>query len=158
MKKPTPPLCALLLASGLALLPPVAAQAHDNAYLDRLTTPHNGQLRMSGAYHLELVVTPTALQLYVTDHAGTPSAVANAQAAALVLNGRHRLNLSLTPATDNRLEAAATLDPTQPTQAAVTLRLPGQAPLQARFDTRTRAPESPPPATTPSPEEHSGHH
>ncbi|MES2091726.1 MAG: hypothetical protein V4532_17380, partial [Pseudomonadota bacterium] len=42
------------LALGLALAP--MAQAHDDAYLDTLTAPHGGQLRMAGSSHYELVV------------------------------------------------------------------------------------------------------
>jgi len=63
---------AFVLATGA-----MSVHAHDDAYLDTQQAPHGGQLRMAGAYHLELVVdksTPQAADkpvvVYVTDHAG----------------------------------------------------------------------------------------
>ena len=59
--------------------------AHDDAYLDTLTAPHGGQIRMAGALHLELVVHKDGaegkerpIEIYVTDHAGTKQATAGA--------------------------------------------------------------------------------
>lgn len=45
---------ALSFATAVLLATP--AFAHDDATLDAMAAPHGGQLRMSGAYHLELVL------------------------------------------------------------------------------------------------------
>ncbi len=44
----------LTLAAALAAATP--ALAHDDATLDAMQAPHGGQLRMAGAYHIELVL------------------------------------------------------------------------------------------------------
>ena len=45
-------LLASLLWAGLA-------SAHTDDYLVTMLAPHGGQLRMAGAYHLELVLAPS---------------------------------------------------------------------------------------------------
>ncbi|MFN3681898.1 MAG: hypothetical protein ACK4VP_07650, partial [Nitrospira sp.] len=43
--------------------------AHTDEYFEFVDAPHGGQLRMTGPYHLELVVKEGDLTVYVTDHA-----------------------------------------------------------------------------------------
>lgn len=43
----------ILVGAGMALSLP--SWGHSDDYLDTLATPHGGQLRMAGPYHLELV-------------------------------------------------------------------------------------------------------
>ena len=47
----------ILAAAALFAVP---AFAHDDATLDAMAAPHGGQLRMSGAWHLELVLAKDA--------------------------------------------------------------------------------------------------
>ena len=51
----------LVLAAAALFAAP--AFAHDDATLDAMAAPHGGQLRMSGAYHLELVLAKDARQV-----------------------------------------------------------------------------------------------
>ena len=48
----------LILAAAALFAAP--AFAHDDATLDAMAAPHGGQLRMSGAWHLELVLAKDA--------------------------------------------------------------------------------------------------
>jgi len=63
-------MATVLLGAVLALAQPVGA--HTDDYLDTIATPHGGQLRMAGPYHLELVAKDKELILYVTDHGDNP--------------------------------------------------------------------------------------
>lgn len=62
----------LLQIAALTLAVPFGALAHDNATLDRMPSPHGGQVRMAGPYHLELVLGQTLnmreVKVYITDH------------------------------------------------------------------------------------------
>lgn len=120
---------------GLAIIFSANAFGHTDEYLDTLTTPHGGQLRMAGASHFELVFKPDTLQVYVTDHAGTPTSVKDATGSATVLAGKSKQNITLTPKGDNLLEGAGTFDLAQPAKTIIKIQLSGQAPQQTLFDT-----------------------
>lgn len=60
----------ILVGAGMALSLP--SWGHSDDYLDTLATPHGGQLRMAGPYHLELVTKDKELVIYVTDHGDNP--------------------------------------------------------------------------------------
>ncbi len=93
----------LLLAACLGALPPLAG-AHSDEHLDTIKTPHQGQLRMAGAYHLELVVNDNALLVYVTDHGDKPVESHGLTATAVVVSGKDRVAVKLQPAGDNLLK------------------------------------------------------
>jgi hypothetical protein len=57
-----------VIAAPLIIFQPV--WAHTDEQLDTIPSPHGGQVRATGPYHLELVVKDRELVLYVTDHAG----------------------------------------------------------------------------------------
>ncbi|WP_339941453.1 hypothetical protein, partial [Undibacterium luofuense] len=64
-----------------------SAWAHDDKYFDSVKSPHGGQTRMAGPYHFELVLKAgaddkqaSAVQVYVTDHAGKPISTKGATA------------------------------------------------------------------------------
>jgi len=59
---------AAVLAAPLIMFQP--AWAHTDEQLDTMSSPHGGQVRAAGPFHLELVVKDRELLLYVTDHAG----------------------------------------------------------------------------------------
>ncbi|MGQ0596872.1 hypothetical protein [Aquabacterium sp.] len=122
-----------LMAHGLSL-------AHDDTYLDTLTTPHGGQLRMAGALHLELVVNKAGqdtkerpIEVYVTDHAGTKQPTAGASATITLLSGKHKVTAALKPDGDNKLKGLASYAPTPDLKAIVSVTMPGQDAQQARF-------------------------
>ena len=109
--------------------------AHTDEYLDTVAAPHGGQLRMAGGFHFELVVTPTALQIYVTDHAGKTVSTQGATGNAVTLAKTGKQTIALSPRNENLLEGSGTFDATQGLKAIVTINIPGQEPLTARFDT-----------------------
>lgn len=145
---------AVLLAS---LLWAGTASAHSDDYLDTVQAPHGGQLRMAGAHHLELVLAPSdappaqrPVRVYLTDHAGAAQPTAGAQGSVTFLSGKRKTTIALKPGGDNVLHGTGSYMLTPPLKAVVSVTLPGQAPLQARF-TPLAKPQSSQPA------EHTGH-
>lgn len=129
---------AVGMSIGLALASSV--QAHDDAYLDTLTAPHGGQLRMAGASHYELVVvkdSPAAkdnlVTVYVTDHAGTKIPVAGALGSVTLLGGKTKANVTLKPDGENKLSGHGVYASTPDLKAVVKIKLAGQDEQQARF-------------------------
>jgi hypothetical protein len=116
------------------------AHAHDDAYLDTLTTPHGGQLRMAGPVHIELVLVKdskaaknNAIEVYITDHAGTKIPSAGATGSVTLLSGKTKVTSALKPDGDNKLKGNATYASTPALKAVVSVTLAGQAAQQARF-------------------------
>ena len=58
---------AAVLTAPLIILQPI--WAHTDESLDAMSSPHGGQVRAAGPYHLELVAKDGELVLHVTDHA-----------------------------------------------------------------------------------------
>lgn len=123
---------ALLLCTG-------TAQAHDNSYFDANPTPHGGQVRMAGAYHVEAVVESQQLVLYVTDHGDQPQATAGWQGRATVVNGAEISRLPLNAAGDNRLRSDATVNLGADTKMVVVLQSPDAEILELSYTPATAA-------------------
>lgn len=116
------------------------AHAHDDAYLDSLTAPHGGQIRMAGAFHLELVLDKTAkgdqphpVEVYVTDHAGNKHDTVGAAGTATLLSAGHKVTVPLKPAGDNKLAGQAPYTASADLKAVVTVTMPGEDAQQARY-------------------------
>ena len=129
------PAIALALATATT-----SVQAHDDAYLDTQQAPHGGQLRMAGAYHLELVVdksTPQAADkpvvVYVTDHAGQKVPTQGATGNATILAAKGKASVALVPDGDNRLKGTGRYASTADMKAIVQFTAKGQSPETARF-------------------------
>ena len=129
------PAIALTLATATT-----SVQAHDDAYLDTQQAPHGGQLRMAGAYHLELVVdksTPQAADkpvvVYVTDHAGQRVSTEGATGNATILAAKGKASVALVPDGDNRLKGTGRYASTADMKAIVSFTAKGQSPETARF-------------------------
>ena len=90
-------LAASLLVAGYAL-------AHTDEYLDSQPTPHGGQMRMTDAYHLELVVKDKELTVYVMDHGNQAQPSAGMTATATVLSGETKTEVKLEAAEENLLK------------------------------------------------------
>lgn len=123
----------LLFAGGMAA-------AHDDKSLDTQKAPHGGQLRMAGAYHLELVIAGNSPQakdnpvtVYVTDHAGTAVPVVGAKGTVTILAGKAKTAITLSPAGGNALKGSGRYASVSDMKAVVAVTLPGTAPVQARF-------------------------
>lgn len=123
-----------VIALTLSLALSASAFAHTDEMLDGIEGAHGGVLRMAGPYHYELVLKADSLNVYVTDHAGTPSAIAGATGTATVLSGKTKQSVVLKPAGENQLSGAGTFDPKARTKAVVSVNFPGQGALEARFD------------------------
>ena len=126
---------ALLLSSSAALSLGLgqAASAHTDEYLDTVTAPHGGQLRMSGAYHFELVVKKNELVIYLTDHGKTPIPSAGASGSATLLSSKGKTRIKLAPAGDNVLRGTGPFETAPDLKVTVAITLPGQAAQSARF-------------------------
>ena len=126
---------ALVLATGAT-----SVHAHDDAYLDTQQAPHGGQLRMAGAYHLELVVdksTPQAADkpvvVYVTDHAGQKVSTEGATGNATILAAKGKASVALVADGDNRLKGTGRYASTPDMKAIISFTAKGQPPETARF-------------------------
>lgn len=125
----------VLLALALSL----AAWAHTDEYLDTVKTPHGGQLRMAGALHYELVVSPNAITVYVTDHADNKQVTKGAAGTATVLSGRTKASLKLEPAGDNLMKGTGKFDLDPDMKVVVSITMAGKQPEQARFTPMKKA-------------------
>ena len=126
---------AFVLANGAT-----SVHAHDDAYLDTQQAPHGGQLRMAGAYHLELVVDKSTLQaadkpvvIYVTDHAGQKIPTDGSGGTAIILAAKSKTSVALVPDGDNRLKGMGRYASTPDMKVVVTFTAKGQPPETARF-------------------------
>lgn len=120
----------LLLASfALALFgAPFAAVAHEPR-----RGPNGGQKVDIGTNHAELVAVGNTLRLFLFDGADRPIPAAGATAQAVILAGGRQATVALAPSGDNVLAGTGDFLAARGMRAVVTLTLPGQRPVQARF-------------------------
>jgi len=123
-----PVLIVLLSALWVA-----GAAAHTDEHFDRHPSPHGGQVRMAGPYHIELVAGENQLTLYITDHAGNPVQSAGGSAKAIVMPGKKRYVLVLAGAGDNKLEGTGEFKLGKPSHVTVIVKLPQTDSQLARF-------------------------
>lgn len=124
---------ALSLMAGSSL-------AHDDAYLDSKPSKHGGQVRMTGIYHIELVVTTNSpvlkdnsLEIYVTDHAGNQVSTTGATGTITLFSGKLKSNAALTADGENRLIGHAQYASSEDLKMVVSIKMAGSNPVQARF-------------------------
>ncbi|SMH61568.1 hypothetical protein [Azospirillum agricola] len=119
-----------LLVSAVLFAAPASALAHGPS-----VGPHGGPVADAGAYHAELIVQGSEVVLYVTDGSDKPVDVTGAKAEATILANKQTQKVVLEPAGDNTLKGKANLTETPDGIKVVTaLTMPGQKPVQARFD------------------------
>ena len=95
--------------------------------------PNGGQVRDAGKYHLELVVKDTSLTVYVTGSKDAKIATKGATGTATVLAGKSTSNVKLEPGSENVLAGNGSFQPVPDMKVVVSVTLPGQPPVQARF-------------------------
>lgn len=95
--------------------------------------PNGGQVRDAGKYHVELVVKDSALTVYVTGNKDAKVATKGASGNATVLAGKGTSNVKLEPSGENMLAGSGGFQPVSDMKVVVSVTLPGQAPIQARF-------------------------
>ena len=127
-----------LLAATLILSQ--AAFAHTDEYLDTLTAPHGGQLRMAGSYHYELVVAKDSngvkdnmVMVYVTDHAGNKILTKGATGSATILAGKTKSTAILKADGDNRLKGSLKYASNPDMKVVLVITMAGKPSEQARF-------------------------
>lgn len=125
----------------LALVATTAVQAHTDEYLDTVVGPNGGQLRMAGAYHLELLVVKNskdaknnAIKVFVMDHANTPVATAGATANLVLVAGKQKAKVELKPQGDNALVGEAMYASVPEMKVVANITLPGQSAQTAKFE------------------------
>ena len=112
---------ALMLSSATAL-------AHGEK-----VGPNGGVLEDAGKYHVELVMKADELRAFVTDAKDAKVDTKGAEATATVLTGKEKATVKLTAAGGNALVGAGRFDPAAGAKIVLSLTLPGQGAVQARF-------------------------
>src|SRR5712691_1905456 len=100
---------------------------------ERTKGPNGGQVKDAGKYHLELVVNENALTVYVTGAKDAKVATKGASGSATVLAGKGTLNVKLEPSGENALAGSGSFQAAPDMKVVVSVTLPGQSPIQARF-------------------------
>lgn len=119
-------LAVTVFALALALAPATYAD-------ERTSGPNGGQVKDAGKHHLELVVKENALTVYVTGVKDATVATKGASGSATVLTGKNTVNVKLEPAGENALAGSGSFQPAPEMKVVVSVTLPGQASIQARF-------------------------
>ena len=124
---------AAVLAAPLMVLQSV--WAHTDASLDAMPSPHGGQVRAAGPYHLELVAKEGALTVHVTDHVWQAMKTDGGEGKATIQQGKagSRITVKLEPSQQNMLTGTGEFLVTPKTVIVVFVKLPGQEAYGARF-------------------------
>lgn len=100
-----------LLSFALAMALSGPAWAHTESPLAKLTPPHGGLLASTGAYHVELVLKPDRVQVFVADHLDKPINIQGVTGTAnLRVQGKKAQRVPL-QVVDDRLEGPAAAIP-----------------------------------------------
>lgn len=118
--------------------------AHDNATLDTMSAPHHGQLRMVGAYHLELVIAKdnktakeSPVDVYLTDHAGNAQSAQGVIATATILTGNKKVVVPLVAVGANQLSGKGIYAYHAKTKVVVSVTFANKTVAQALFTPST---------------------
>ena len=124
---------AAVLAAPLIMFQP--AWAHTDEQLDTMSSPHGGQVRAAGPYHLELVVKDRELVLYVTDHASQEIKTDGGEGKANIQQDKagSKITVKLEPSQQNILMGSGEFRINPETVIVVFVKLPEQDAYGARF-------------------------
>ncbi len=124
---------AAVLAAPLMFFQPV--WAHTDESLDAMSSPHGGQVRAAGPYHLELVAKDGELILHVTDHAWQAMKTDGGEGKATIQQGKtvSRITVKLEPSQQNMLTGNGEFHVTPETVIVVFVKLSEQDAYGARF-------------------------
>jgi hypothetical protein len=127
------PIVAAVLAAPLMMVQPV--WAHTDESLDAMPSPHGGQIRAAGPYHLELVAKDGALVLHVTDHAWQEIKTDGGESKANIQQGKagSKVTIKLEPSQQNMFTGNGEFHITPETVIVVFVKLPGQDAYGAKF-------------------------
>ncbi len=124
---------SMLILAGTGLIG-ANAFAHTDEMLATMKAPHGGQLKMAGPYHLELVVKPGLVEVYVTDHGDKQIASQGGRGSVTLLSGGKKTLVKLSPAGGNLLQGKGSFQIKPDMKAVVSVMMPGQPAQQARFE------------------------
>ncbi len=124
---------AAVLAAPLIIFQPV--WAHTDEQLDTMSSPHGGQVRAAGPYHLELVAKDGELVLHVTDHAGQEIKTDGGEGKANIqqVKAGSKITVKLEPSQQNMYTGSDEFRINPETVIVVFVKLPGQDAYGARF-------------------------
>ena len=109
--------------------------AHTDDSMDTMPSPHGGQIRGTGPYHLELVAKDGELLLYVTDHLNNEINTIGGEGKANIQRGkaRSRITVKLEPSQNNMFTGSGEFQLDPKTVIVVFVKLPEQDAYGARF-------------------------
>lgn len=124
---------AAVLAAPLIIFQPV--WAHTDESLDAVSSPHGGQVRAAGPYHLELIAKDGELVLHVTDHADNEIKTIGGEGKASIQLDKagSKITVKLEPSQNNMLKGSGEFQITPETVIVVFVKLPDQDAYAARF-------------------------
>ena len=124
---------AAVLAAPLIIFQPV--WAHTDEQLDIMLSPHGGQVRAAGPYHLELIAKDGELVLHVTDHAGQEIHTDGGEGKANIQQDKagSKITVKLEPSQQNMFTASGKFQINPETVIVVFVKLPEQDAYAARF-------------------------
>jgi hypothetical protein len=124
---------AAVLAAPLIMFQPV--WAHTDEQLDIILSPHGGQVRAAGPYHLELVAKDGELVLHVTDHAGQEIKTDGGEGKANIQQDKagSKITVKLEPSQQNMFLGSGEFQINPETVIVVFVKLPEQDAYAARF-------------------------
>jgi hypothetical protein len=124
---------AAALAATLIIFQPV--WAHTDEQLDTMSSPHGGQVRAAGPYHLELVVKDGEMVLHVTDHTGQEINTDGGEGKANIQQDKagSKITVKLEPSQNNMFTGSGEFQINPETVVVVFVKLPEQDAYAARF-------------------------
>jgi hypothetical protein len=124
---------AAVLAATLIIFQP--AWAHTDEQLDTMPSPHGGQVRAAGPYHLELVAKDGELVLHVTDHIGQEINTDGGEGKANIQQGKagSKMTIKLEPSQHHMLKGSGEFQITPETVIVAFIKLPEKDAYAARF-------------------------
>src|SRR6476660_2468195 len=124
---------AAVFAATLILLP--SAWAHTDESLDAMPSPHGGQVRAAGPYHLELVAKDGVLVLHVTDHIGQEINTDGGEGKANIQQGKtgSKMTIKLEPSEHHMWKGSGEFQINPETVIVAFIKLPEKDAYAARF-------------------------
>jgi hypothetical protein len=124
---------AAVMAATLMMCQPV--WAHTDASLDAMPSPHGGQVRAAGPYHLELLAKDGELVLHVTDHEWQEIKTEGGEGKANIQQAKtgRKVTVTLEPSQQNMFTGGGEFQVTKDTVIVVFVKLAGQDAYGAKF-------------------------
>jgi len=124
---------AAVLAATMIVFQP--AWAHTDEQLDTMPSPHGGQVRAAGPYHLELVAKDGELVLHVTDHIGQEISTDGGEGKANIQQGKagSKITIKLEPSEHHLLKGSGEFQINQDTVIVAFIKLSDKDAYAARF-------------------------